>query len=399
MDNFPVFVGIDVSKDKFNVCAISNPSSIIFESSFDMSQQGFSSFANKLSAFPKQSIIIAMESTGCYHLNLLAFLSSNDFACAAFNPLTVKNFASLRKTKTDKIDARIIATALFYLQHQIPSSAFVNSELRDIVRARENIIHRIAKVKGNIEKLLNVLFPELERVTNIYSDTILNLLSHFPSAKAIQKARNLDIFFSKDRGRNTKLTAQKLKELANNSIAQYWPMKEKILVQNIKELQFLQQQLEEYDKMMKEYCECSAINLDIEILTSIPGIGENSAMHFLAEVGDISRFSTYKKLIAYCGLDPSIAQSGKSKVEGHISKRGNAHLRRILWLMAVSVVIHNEYFRTYYERKRQQGIPYKKAIMSVVHKLLRTLYAMLRKKEKFNIDYAISHSKQKFNFA
>ncbi|SDH16153.1 Transposase IS116/IS110/IS902 family protein, partial [Fervidobacterium changbaicum] len=100
-----------------------------------------------------------------------------------------------------------------------------------------------------------------------------------------------------------------------------------------------------------------------------------------------------------CGLDPSIAQSGKSKVEGHISKRGNAHLRRILWLMAVSVVIHNEYFRTYYERKRQQGIPYKKAIMSVVHKLLRTLYAMLRKKEKFNIDYAISHSKQKFNFA
>ena len=181
------------------------------------------------------------------------------------------------KTKTDKIDARIIALTLFYLQDQLPFSS--NSELRDIVRERENIIYRIAKVKNNIEKLLSVLFPELERVTNIYSDTILNLLSHFPSAKAIQKSRNLDIFFSKDRGGNTKLTAQKLKELANNSIAQYWPTKEKILVQNIRELQFLQQQLEEYDKMMKEYCECSAINLDIEILTSIPGIGENSAMH------------------------------------------------------------------------------------------------------------------------
>ncbi len=102
MTTFSVFVGIDVSKDKFDVCAISNPNSIIFESAFDMSQQGFSSFANKLSSFPKQSIVIAMESTGCYHLNLLAFLSFNDFACVVFNPLTVKNFASqkLKPTKS-----------------------------------------------------------------------------------------------------------------------------------------------------------------------------------------------------------------------------------------------------------------------------------------------------------
>ncbi|MFN4224567.1 MAG: transposase [Fervidobacterium nodosum] len=117
------------------------------------------------------------------------------------------------------------------------------------------------------------------------------------------------------------------------------------------------------------------------------------------EVGDISRFSTYKKLIAYCGLDPSIFQSGKSKADGHISKRGNARLRRILWLMAVSVVMHNEYFRKYYERKIQQGLAYKKVTMSVVHKLIRTMYAMLKKKDKFDINYAISHSRQKFNFA
>ncbi|WP_372589623.1 hypothetical protein QQE94_06235 [Fervidobacterium pennivorans subsp. shakshaketiis] len=55
-------------------------------------------------------------------------------------------------------------------------------------------------------------------------------------------------------------------------------MKDKILVQNIKELQFLQQQLEEYEKMVKEYYKCSTINLDIEIPTSIPVIGEKSAM-------------------------------------------------------------------------------------------------------------------------
>ncbi|MGB9796905.1 transposase [Fervidobacterium gondwanense] len=85
-------------------------------------------------------------------------------------------------------------------------------------------------------------------------------------------------------------------------------------------------------------------------------------------------------------------QSGKSKIESHISKRDNAHLRRIIWLMSVNVVIHNEYFREYFERKRVQGKPYKKAIMSVAHKLLRTMYAMLKKREKFNVGFALATS-------
>jgi len=288
--NFSIFVGIDISKHKFNACAIQNPNSIIFESAFDMSKQGFSSFVQKLSVFPKSSVLIAMESTGCYHLNL----------------------------------------------------------------------------------------------------------SSFPSAKAIQKASidSLRVFFSKTIGRKLKLTPETLKELANNSIAQYWPVKEKILIQTIKELRFLQQQLNEFDEMLKEYCKCASLNQDVEILTSIDGIGENSALYFLAEVGDISRFSTYKKLIAYCGLDPSVDESGKHKGESRISKRGNAHLRRIIWLMSVNVVRHNEYFKAYFQRKRAQGLVYKKAMMSVAHKLLRTIFAMMKKREKFNIDHTFSSSTQ-----
>ena len=338
-----------------------------------------------------------MESTGCYHLNLLSFLSLNNFSCVVFNPLTVKDSPSisLRKTKTDKIDAFSIARTLFYLQHQLPTSPFLNSEFRDVVRERESIISCISKIKNNIEKLLNLLFPELERFTNIYNNFILDLLSSFPSAIAIQNASidSLCSFFSKSVGRKPILFPDSLKKLAVNSIAQYWPMKEKILIQNIKELKFLQQQLNEYDEILNQYCQCSSINVDIELLTSIKGIGQNSAMHFLAEVGNISRFSSYKKLIAYCGLDPSIYQSGKRKTGSHISKRGNAHLRRIVWLISVSVVIHNEYFRDYFERKKAHGLPYKKAILAVSHKLLRTMYAMLKKNEKFNVDYAFSSSK------
>ena len=171
-------------------------------------------------------------------------------------------------------------------------------------------------------------------------------------------------------------------------------MKEKILIQTIKELRFLQEQLDEFDEMLKEYCKCASLNQDVEILTSIDGIGENSALYFLAEVGDISRFSTYKKLIAYCGLDPSVDESGKHKGESRISKRGNAHLRRIIWLMSVNVVRHNEYFKAYFQRKRSQGLVYKKAMMSVAHKLLRTIFTMMKKREKFNIEHTFSSSTQ-----
>lgn len=315
--SFSIFVGIDISKHNFNACAIQNPNSIIFESAFDMSKQGFSSFVQKLSVFPKSSVLIAMESTGCYHLNLLSFLSLYDFSCVVLNPLLVNKSlpVGLRKTKTDKIDARSIALTIFYIHHHLPASSFLNSDFRDIARKKESITHQISRVKNDIEKLLSLLFPELEKVTNIYNDAILDLLSSFPSAKAIQKASidSLRVFFSKTTGRKLKLTPETLKELANNSIAQYWPVKEKILIQTIKELRFLQQQLNEFDEMLKEYCKCASLNQDIEILTSIDGIGENSALYFLAEVGDISRFSTYKKLIAYCGLDPSVDESGKHK--------------------------------------------------------------------------------------
>ncbi|MGB9864585.1 IS110 family transposase, partial [Fervidobacterium gondwanense] len=93
-----------------------------------------------------------------------------------FNPLIVKDSPSisLRKTKTDKIDARSIACTLFYLQHQLPSSPFLNPEFRDIVRERE-------------------------------------------SAKAIQNAPidALNAFFSKSAGRKPKLSVAFLKELAS----------------------------------------------------------------------------------------------------------------------------------------------------------------------------------------
>jgi len=391
MSNFKVFVGIDISKESFSACAIHSPEEIIFEEKFPMDSHGFKAFIRKLSAFPKESILIGKESSGCYYVNLFVYLSQKNFNCVVLNPLIVKGVQSMeiRKTKTDRSDARRIAFALYTAQHSLPQKSFLSHEFRELARERERLSQQIARLKNDIEKALVVLFPELERRVNIYTEGILRLLEKYPSAWALKTAKTSDIeqiLYSK-RGRALSVTAQQIKQWAQDSIAQFFPIREILLQSKIKELFFLEEQLEVITEQLKRSCEEAALCQDIEILKSIKGIGDTTAMHFIAEIENINRFSSPKKLIAYCGVDPTVYESGKFKGSSRLSKRGNRHLRRVLWLMAVSVVMYNSYFREYFNRRRQQGLPYKKAILAVAHKLLRVIYAMLKKKTTFKVSH------------
>uniref|UniRef100_A0A7C4AJQ2 IS110 family transposase n=1 Tax=Thermodesulfovibrio aggregans TaxID=86166 RepID=A0A7C4AJQ2_9BACT len=392
---FNVFVGIDISKDSFFACALLSPENIIFEAQFPMSNPGFKDFSKRLSRFPKNSILIAKESSGCYYINLFAFLSQRHFQCIVLNPLLVNKFwtTTLRKTKTDRVDAKAIATMLYHIHKQLPDNSILPEDFRDIARERERITQKIATVKNDIEKHLVVLFPELERIVNIYNTSILRLLSEFPSAYAIKNASiekiNKALCIDKA-GRPVNVSAQKIKSLAKDSIAHCWPVREMILVQKIKELFFLEEQIEFFTNMLRKFCQEACLCQDIEILKSIKGIGDITAMHFLAEVGDIERFNSPKKLIAYCGIDPTVYESGRFKGKSKISKRGNRHLRRIVWLMTTGVVMHNEYFKEYFKKRRTEGLAFKKAILTTAHKLLRTIWAMLTKKQPFSVNHSLS---------
>ncbi len=84
------------------------------------------------------------------------------------------------------------------------------------------------------------------------------------------------------------------------------------------------------------------------------------------------------------GLDPALYQSGKSDRKGKICKRGNRHLRRVIWLMTPKVIQSNERFKQYYLRRVKDGLPYKKAVLATAHKLIRVMFAMLMNKTLFN---------------
>ncbi|MCS7163837.1 MAG: transposase, partial [Thermodesulfovibrio sp.] len=80
----------------------------------------------------------------------------------------------------------------------------------------------------------------------------------------------------------------------------------------------------------------------------------------------------------------TVYESGKFKGKSRLSKRGDRHLRRVIWLMSVYVIRHNEYFREYFNHKRAHRLAYKKALLAMAHKLLRTIYAMLKNKTTFS---------------
>ncbi len=107
------------------------------------------------------------------------------------------------------------------------------------------------------------------------------------------------------------------------------------------------------------------------------------------EMGSVDQFASHKKFIAFAGLDPSIHQSGKFVGISKLSKRGNRHLRRVIYLMTTSVVSPNPFFKPYFLKRKKEGFPPQKAIFATAHKLIRVIFAMLSQRTHFNVKEAI----------
>jgi len=156
-----------------------------------------------------------------------------------------------------------------------------------------------------------------------------------------------------------------------------------VLVFYIEKLFFLEPKIQKLEKMLTDEIDKQQ-HEQMKLISSIKGISERLAAPFLAEVKDIKNFSTHKKLIKYAGTDPvvkqsglsAVAQAGKYKLKMSISKQGSPFLRNILFQMAVGVVKWNPCFREYFLRKKQQFGSYKKAMIALVNKLIRVIYAI-----------------------
>lgn len=380
--NMALFVGIDVSKDKFDACGIGQGGDKVFSLSCSMDKKGFEKLTVPLRG--RRSVLLGLESTACYHITLFSYLSARGYRVVIINPLLISNFVKLqlRKTKTDKKDALCIAQFLMLRKEALGNQAVSADlmELRDLARRRERLTDQVTKLKGNMKRVLSVTFPELERITGVFAKSVLQVLSRFPSADALRKA-DIDtvaaMVVPRSWGRKSRQWVELLMATAQSSVGVASPAKELVLKQDASLLLYVEEQIKETTKFLMHLC-TDRMKKDIEILTSIKGIGENTAMNFLVEMGgDINLYENDKKLIAAAGLDPSTYQSGKYEGTSKISKRGNRHLRRVIWLMAKTTIFSNDVFKTYFYRRRREGLCYKMAVMATAHKLIRVMFSIL----------------------
>ena len=387
-----VYVGIDVSKEKFDACCVDEGGERKFVATFSMDSDGFRLFLRKLASVieGKKTVLIGMESTACYHINLFSYLSVRDYAVVIINPLLISNFMKLqlRKTKTDTKDAYVIALFLVKYRETL-SQRVMDAEVadyRDLARQREALVQQITGVKNDLGRLLTITFPELEKVAGLFTRSMLHLLCVYPSAQAIRQADHKDIaqhLMPGSYGKQTDESVHTIMRAARGSIGTATPAREAIVKQKALMLLQLKDHLESLTATLIELCQ-RRMQEEIDVMTSIKGIGNTTATNFLVEMGgSIGHFRTSKQLIAMAGIDPSVNQSGKHDGHSRISKRGNRHLRRVTWLMTVKVIQFNDTFKEYYKKRRLDGLPYKKAVLATSHKLMRVIYAMLTHKTMF----------------
>jgi transposase len=386
-----LIVGIDVAKDRSSAQGIDSEGKGVFSLTFAMDSEGFMQLWEAITAHSRDlsEVLTAVESTACYHINLYSFLTAKGLSTVVINPLLIANFTklSLRKTKTDKKDAMTIAQFLLVHRESISQLSLSQDlqDFRDIARERESVCNMLCAHRVEIKRLLQSTFPELERIADFSTRVMQEFIAAFPSARLVRMAKPKaieKILQRKGVGTRLTYTAEDLIGAAKHSVATISPAKELILQGKVRTLLHLRERYEELTKILTEYCKASMLE-DFEIITSIDGINKRTATTFLAEIGCIGNYASYKKLIAFAGIDPTVYQSGKFEGASRISKRGNRHLRRVLWMMTTCVIQHNSIFRAYFDKKRGEGQAYNKAVFATAHKLIRVIFAMLTQKTMF----------------
>ena len=391
-----VLIGIDVSKESFSAMGIDSEANESFSGSYSMDSSGFEELMEAITSHCEDpsKVLVGMESTGCYHINLYSFLISRQIDTLVINPLLIANYAklSLRKTKTDKKDAGTIAR--FLLDHRKEISQLSVSpdlqDLRDLSRERESLCHLISSIKVEIKRVLRTTFPELESMGNLYTRSMVRFLQEYPSARLVRAAKSKAIaraLKSPFVGNKLTLTAEEIMKAAQRSVATVSPAKEIIVRGKIATLLHLQERLAEVTRLLTDLCERTKLE-DLDILRSIKGVGPATAAPFLAEMGEVKNYSSHKKIIAYAGIDPSVHQSGQFVGMSKLSKRGNRHLRRAIYLMTACVVSHNGFFKAYFLKRKREGLPPQKALFATAHKLIRVIFAMLSQRTYFKVKEA-----------
>ncbi len=375
-----MFCGIDVAKNKSQICILKDDNSILKEFEIEHTKEGF----DELEKHIIPDVKIAMETTGNYSKAIYDYFKKRYDVTYVDNG-QMHTFVKLHFThmKTDKIDARLIAKYLSFGLKKV--NPIKEEELKDLGRLYEKTCYQLAKYKHMFKNQINIIFPELE--TNFHltkAKALTTLLIKYPTPEAIAKLSDDELenaltanFKKTGHLPNKEKFMTKLKEIAKDSIGiKDYPTE--CFVQTIKILKFYERTIEEIKAKIKVAIMSSPYN---GLLNEF-GYDDVSLVSIVGEVGDVRRFPSHKKFVAYCGLNVSEKQSGKSQSKNcFITKRGNKLLRHTFYLMVLPYLHYRKdgHFTTFFNKLKERGKHPKQCVVAVARKLAIKCYYDMKK--------------------
>ena len=328
------YVGVEIGKWKCRAALMDPEGSIIEEFTFPNDAEGIHDLASRLTREDR----VVMESTGSVWETLYNHLDERHIPVVLANPLKTKAIASAR-IKTDKVDARILA---HLLRSDLVAECYVPPrelrEIRALVRHRAGLVRMRSTVKNRVHAIV-----DQHGLRCMYSDLF--------GKGSLEWLRGLEL------GALDRL----------------------MLDNHLGHVESLNGQIRRVDEMIRRR---GSLDEDVRLLLSLTGVDVYTALLIRSEIGCISRFPDYKRLVSWAGLAPSLHQSGSVEYSGGITKQGSRMLRWIMVEAARSAVRHDERMRRFYERvKRRRGDG--KAIVAVACKMLKIIWFMLTRRELY----------------
>ena len=318
------YVGFDIHEEEFYGTVMDKEGNIVTHGPVKNSKEGIQSF---LGCFPSTDIIIAIEACGLSR-GVNKLLTELGYEVVIANPAKMQNPPG--SNKTDKIDSKILADQLRvgYLPiTYMPSEDII--KLRDISRHRAQLVRTRTTCKVRIKSYLS------------------------------RNGKKFPGTWNKD-------TLAKLKEM------------DPMIGNFVNIIELLNKQIYQIEKKIKQISSCS---YKLQLLKTIPGIADVSAMLILGEIGDIKRFNNPKSLVKYAGLCPGTSQSGKKKHD-IICNANNKWLKWILSeVSSRAAMLDKRYLKHYVRVKKRKG--FQVARRSISRKMMTDIWHILTKEEPF----------------
>jgi transposase len=386
------YLGIDVSKGYADFVLIDQDLNSLTEPiQFDDTRDGHQSckrwLINCIKSYKLTQIRAAVESTGGLENNWIAsfktLLPGFDLKMIRLNPASVKfaSKASLSTVTTDGESAFHIAQYVGRYGQTLDFNAPENpyAAHKKVLMQLKHFTKMNTASKNVFRQLLYEIFPESQA---LFGQTIpswlMEVLKKYPSPTRLARAKPSVV--AKIKG----MTEQKVYQmiaLARTSIGSAHSETTEYIIRNqLRQLTHEQTQIKE----LKAYLERTVIGPEIDLLTSITGVGVYSAAVLMIQIGDITRFSSPQKLASFFGLTPVIRQSGDKKGASTMSKKGSSLVRATLYMCAKSAAIHDPHMKRIFDKHKNKGAGYNQALGVIMHKLIRIVWGILTTKTAYN---------------